>query len=146
MGINSLDNALLTLPYGPAPTNPRQADSAGNLGGGFQDVTALSHETIEAFADPFVDDPTLTWQFLGVPANAKVCQANLEDGDPVEVLANATSAIEVKQGAKFDMIFHPQNMALYRWFEVGAMSCALDGAFSFPDETTLPHSALSCPQ
>lgn len=119
--------------------------SPGLFGAGFQDVTALSHETTESFADPFVDNPTPSWQFPGVPAASKDCQANLEEGDPVEVLNNATSAIEVKEG-KFDFIYHPQNMALYQWFEMGATSSAIDGAFSFPDESVLPISAVPCPQ
>lgn len=120
--------------------------SPGLFGAGFQDVTALSHETAEAFGDPFLDNATPNWQFPGVPANAKVCQANLEEGDPIEVLANATIPIEVKQGATFDMVYHPQIIPLYQWFEMGATSSAIDGAFSFPDETALPHSALPCPQ
>jgi len=120
--------------------------SPGLFGAGFQDVTALSHETSEAFADPFVDNSTPNWQFPGEPANAKVCQANLEDGDPIEVLPNATAAIEVKEGKEFDMTFHPQNIVMYQWFEMGATSNAIDGAFSFPDETVLKQSALPCPQ
>ncbi|MGA9671825.1 MAG: hypothetical protein WBQ94_21615 [Terracidiphilus sp.] len=119
--------------------------SPGLFGAGFQDVTALSHETSESFADPFVDNPTPNWQFPGEPATAKVCQSNLENGDPIEGLANATSAIEVKEG-KFDFIYHPQNIVLYQWFEMGPTSNAIDGAFSFPNETVLPISAIPCPQ
>ena len=119
--------------------------SPGLFGAGFQDVTALSHETSEAFDDPFIDNGTPNWQFPGQPASSKVCQNNLEVGDPVEVLANATAAIEVSQkGTSFT--YHPQNMALYQWFEMGATSSAIDGAFSFPDETVLPISAIPCPQ
>lgn len=119
--------------------------SPGLFGAGFQDVTALSHELAESFANPFVSNPAPNWQFPGVPATAKVCQANLEEGDPIEVLANATAAIEVKE-KKFDFVYHPQNIPLLQWFEMGTTSSAIDGAFSFPDETVLPHSALPCPQ
>src|SRR5579863_4921853 len=105
--------------------------SPGLFGAGFEDVTALSHETSEAFADPFVDNGTPNWQFPGQPAKSTVCQNNLEDGDPIEGLANATSAIPVKQGGT-STIYHPQNIALYQWFEMGATSSAIDGAFSFP--------------
>jgi len=119
--------------------------SPGIFGGGFEDVTALSHELAETFGNPFVSNPAPNWQFPGVPPTAKICQANLEEGDPIEVLANATAAIEVKEG-KFDFIYHPQNIPLLQWFEMGATSSAIDGAFSFPDETVLPHSALPCPQ
>ncbi len=118
--------------------------SPGVFPAGFQDVVALSHETGESFADPFIDNATPNWQFPGQPANSTVCQANLEIGDPIEGLANATSAIEVKQNGK-STIYHPQNLAMYQWFEMGATSSAIDGAFSFPDETVLPASAIPCP-
>lgn len=119
--------------------------SPGLFGAGFQDVTALSHETAEAFGDPFVDNRTPNWQFPGEPATAKVCQANLEEGDPIEVLANATNPIEVKERG-LDFVYHPQVIPLVQWFEMGTTSTAIDGAFSFPDETVLTRSALPCPQ
>jgi hypothetical protein len=119
--------------------------SPGIFGDGFEDVTALSHETAEAFADPFVDNVTPSWQFPGVPANAKVCQANLEEGDPIEVLSVATIPLTIREGHEV-FTYHPQIIPLLQWFEMGATSNAIDGAFSFPDETTLPHSALPCPQ
>jgi hypothetical protein len=46
----------------------------------------------------------------------------------------------------FTFTYHPQNIPLLQWFEMGTKSSAIDGAFSFPDETVLPHSALPCPQ
>ncbi len=119
--------------------------SPGIFGGGFQDVTALSHETAEAIADPFVNNTTASWQFPGVPANAKVCQSNLEEGDPIEVLSNATVPIKLRERREV-FTYHPQNIPLLQWFEMGPSSNAIDGAFSFPDETALPHSALPCPQ
>jgi hypothetical protein len=119
--------------------------SPGLFGSGFEDVTALSHETAEAIANPFVSNPAPNWQFPGEPANSKVCQANLEEGDPIEVLPNATAAIEVKERG-FKFIYHPQNIPLLQWFEMGATSNAIDGAFSFPDETVLTRSAIPCPQ
>lgn len=119
--------------------------SPGIFGGGFQDVTAMSHEKAESFANPFINNAAPNWQFPGQPATSKVCQANLEEGDPIEVLANATAPIEVKEG-RFNFIYHPQNIPLLQWFEMGTTSNAIDGAFSFPDETVLPHSAIPCPQ
>ncbi|HWS18239.1 MAG TPA: hypothetical protein VN223_09495 [Candidatus Elarobacter sp.] len=118
--------------------------SPGLFGAGFQDVTALSHELAETFANPFVSNPAPNWQFPGEPANAAVCQNNLEEGDPIEVLANATTPITVTEKG-FTFTYHPQNIPLLQWFEMGAGSSAIDGAFSFPDETVLPHSALPCP-
>lgn len=116
--------------------------SPGIFGGGFQDVTALSHETSESFDDPFVDNPTPNWQFPGQPANSKVCQNNLETGDPIEVLPNATASIPIKE---VNYTYHPQEIVLYQWFEMGATSNALGGAFSYPDPV-LTHSAIPCPQ
>jgi len=118
--------------------------SPGLFGAGFEDVTALTHELAESFGNPFISNPAPNWQFPGEPANAAVCQNNLEEGDPIEVLANATTPIEVKE-RNFDFIYHPQNIPLLQWFEMGTSSSAIDGAFSFPDETVLPHSALPCP-
>lgn len=113
---------------------------------GLLDITALSHETSEAFNDPFVDNRTPSWQFPGVTApanskNARVCQSNLETGDPVEVLANPTVPINVNS-----FTYHPQTEALLPWFEMGGSSNAIDGAFSFPDETALTRSAVPCPK
>jgi hypothetical protein len=119
--------------------------SPGIFNGGFQDVTALSHETSEAFANPFVSNPAPNWQFPGQPAGSKVCQANLEEGDPIEVLPNATATVEVKEKG-FHFFYHPQNIPLLQWFEMGTTSGAIDGAFSFPDETVLTQSAIPCPQ
>ncbi|HLW77169.1 MAG TPA: hypothetical protein VKS01_09285, partial [Bryobacteraceae bacterium] len=115
--------------------------SPGIFGGGFQDVTAVSHELGEAFDDPFVGNATPNWQFPGVPANAKVCQANLEIGDPIEVLANAVTPVTLGSGFT-KHTYHPQTLVLLPWFFMGATSNALDGAFSFPDETALPNSAV----
>jgi hypothetical protein len=119
--------------------------SPGVFRNGVQDVTALSHETSEAFADPFVDNVTPSWQFPGVPANAKVCQSNLEEGDPIEVLPTISIPITVREGHEV-FVYHPQNIPLLQWFEMGTKSNAVDGAFSFPNEALLPHSALPCPQ
>ncbi len=119
--------------------------SPGLFGGGVQDVTALSHETSEAFNDPFVNNATALWQFPGVPANSKACQNNLETGDPVEVLNPSSVAITLRERNEV-FTYHPQTEALLQWFEMGAKSNAIDGAFSFPNEASLPHSALPCPQ
>lgn len=117
----------------------------GIFGGGAQDITPLSHEIVEALNDPFVDNATPVWQFPGVPANAKICQDNLETGDPIEALPTEVVPVTIKDdGRKFT--YHPQTEALLQWFEMGATSNAIDGAFSFPDETALTQSALPCPK
>jgi len=49
--------------------------SPGLFGAGFQDVTALSHELAETFANPFISNPAPNWQFPGEPANAAAKRA-----------------------------------------------------------------------
>jgi hypothetical protein len=119
--------------------------SPGLFGGGFEDVTGLSHEVAEAYNDPFVDTLVPNWQFPGQPADSKFCQNNLETGDPVEVLPVASVAIPVKEDGR-TLIFHPQTEALLQWFTQGPASNAIHGAFSYPDEKALPKSAVPCPK
>jgi len=107
--------------------------------GGFVDVTALSHEISESFNDPLLSNATPSWRFPGSTA----CQSNLETGDPVEVLPDDTVSITLRESHEV-FTFHPQTEALLQWFEMGSSSNAIDGAFSFPNETALPHSALPC--
>ncbi|MBZ5521936.1 MAG: hypothetical protein LAP21_06815 [Acidobacteriia bacterium] len=118
--------------------------SPGTFGPGFEDVAGLSHEVAESFADPFVDNTTSSWQFPGVDPKAQICQSNLEEGDPLETLATETVSLPLREGHEV-FTYHPQIIPLLQWFEMGAKSNAVDGAFSFPDETALPHSALPCP-
>jgi hypothetical protein len=118
--------------------------SPGLFGAGFQDITALSHEISESFNDPFIDNFTPIWQFPGQPANSTFCQGNLEVGDPIEVLPNATTTVTLPIGRGAFYTYHPQNMALFQWFEMGATSSALNGAWSFPDPV-LTASAVPCP-
>lgn len=114
--------------------------SPGIFGGGFEDVTALSHEIAETFNDPFVNNITPRWQFPGEPG---VCQGNLETGDPVEVLANATFPVTLKnKGVAFT--YHPQTEALLQWFAQTVPSDAIHGAYSYPDLTALTTPATLC--
>ncbi len=113
--------------------------SPGIFGGGFQDVTALSHEVNETFNDPFVaSDNThnITPWWLAPNGN---CQDDLETGDVIEGLPNGVFPITLS-----GFTYHPQNEALLQWFEFQSPSDAIDGAYSYPDETTL--TALSPPQ
>jgi hypothetical protein len=115
--------------------------SPGPFGPGVQDVTAFSHETSEAFNDPFGLTIVPTWQFPGIPG---ACQGNLETGDPVEVLANSTVPIVTREHKEV-FTYHPQTEALLQWFEIGNPSNAIGGAFSYPDTTALPTGATPCP-
>jgi hypothetical protein len=114
--------------------------SPGIFGGGFNDVTAISHEIAETFNDPFVNNATPVWQFPGEPG---VCQGNLETGDPVEVLANATFPVTLKV-AGVPTTYHPQTEALLQWFAQTVPSDALHGAYSYPDLTALTAPATLC--
>ncbi|HEY6351696.1 MAG TPA: hypothetical protein VI636_20025 [Candidatus Angelobacter sp.] len=115
--------------------------SPGVFGGGAQDVTAFSHETSEALNDPFGNNIVPTWQFPGIFG---ACQANLETGDPVEVLPNETVPIVTRERNEVFQ-YHPQTEALLQWFEIGNPSNAIGGAFSYPDTTALPTAATPCP-
>jgi hypothetical protein len=113
--------------------------SPGIFGGGFEDVTAISHEIAETFDDPFVNNVTPRWQFPGSTA----CQGNLETGDPVEVLAHATFPVTLKN-AGVPTTYHPQTEALLQWFAQTVPSDALHGAYSYPDLTALTAPAILC--
>lgn len=101
---------------------------------GFQDMTPWSHEMAETFNDPFINNATPWWLSVDPFTGAGNCQNILEVGDVVEVLdsLNPVSTIPGK-----GLTYHPQNMALFPWFEFESPSPAHLGAYSFPDETTL---------
>jgi hypothetical protein len=91
------------------------------------DITALSHEIVETFNDPFVSDITPWW--LSPNGN---CQNDLETGDVIEGLPNAQSSITVN-----GFTYHPQNEALVQWFAGVTPSNAISRAYSYPDITVL---------
>jgi hypothetical protein len=114
-------------------------DPSFGFGGGFSDVTAISHELSELANDPFVDNATEAWEFPGnVPGN---CQSNLETGDPVEVTDNAGYPVTIN-----GYTYHPQTEALLQWFTQEVPSSAFGGAYSFPDATALPGPSVNCIQ
>ncbi len=112
--------------------------SPGLFNGGFQDVTAHSHEIAELFNDPFVGfashNVTPFWQ-----NDAGQCQDVLETGDVIEDLPRPTYPVTID-----GFTYHPQNEALLPWFMFETNSSAIDNAYSYPDETVLTH--LSDPQ
>lgn len=93
----------------------------------FGDVSALSHEIVETFNDPFVNNTTPWWL-----APNGLCQNNLETGDVIEGLPNAQVAITVN-----GFTYHPQNEALLQWFADTSPSSAIHHAYSYPDITVL---------
>jgi hypothetical protein len=108
--------------------------SPGLFGGGFNDITALSHELSEAFNDPFVNNATPWW--LAPNGN---CQNNLETGDVIEGLANAVIPITTN-----GVTYHPQNEALIQWFADVTPSNAINGAYSYPNTGVL--TSANAPQ
>ncbi|HST11098.1 MAG TPA: hypothetical protein VLL05_12035 [Terriglobales bacterium] len=100
--------------------------------GGFEDVTAYSHEMSETYNDPFVDNQT-PWWLSSDPIFGGLCQDNLETGDVVEVL----SGNPVYPVPMHNRTYHPSNEALFSWFAFESPSTARLRAYSFPDETTV---------
>lgn len=107
--------------------------SPGLFGAGFQDVTAVSHEMAETFNDPFVNNATPIW----VAPNG-LCQNNLETGDVIEGLPNATYPITMN-----GYTYHPQNEALLQWFAAQSPSNAINHSYSYPDTTVLTSPSVS---
>jgi hypothetical protein len=113
--------------------------SPGLFGAAFTDVTALSHEIAETYNDPFVASDgvhNLTPWWLAPNGQ---CQNDLETGDVIEGLPNATFPMTMN-----GFTYHPQNEALLQWFQFQPISDALDGAYSYPNESVL--TQLSAPQ
>ncbi len=107
--------------------------SPGLFGDSFTDITALSHELSETFSDPFVNNATPIW----VGPNG-LCQNNLEDGDVIEGIPNATFPLTLN-----GFTWHPQNEALLSWFAGESPSSAYKHAYSYPDMTVLTSPAIS---
>ena len=113
--------------------------SPGLFGPGFEDVTALSHEITESLNDPFVGSDGvhgITPWWLSENGN---CQNDLEVGDVIEGLPDATILIGTK-----GRLYHLQNEALLQWFESQSPSTALGGAYSYPNQSVL--TTLSPPE
>jgi len=105
----------------------------GLFGGGFSDITALSHEISETFSDPFVANATPIWL-----APNGLCQSNLESGDVIEGLANATYPMTMNS-----YTYHPQNEALLQWFAGQSPSNAIGHAYSYPDQSILTSASVA---
>jgi hypothetical protein len=117
--------------------------SADVFGPGFADIAALSHEMTESINDPFVGSDGvhgMTPWWLSENGN---CQDDLEPGDVIEGLPDATIAIKTK-----DRTYHLQNEALLQWFEFQSPSTAIAGAYSYPNENVLtslsPLEGVNC--
>jgi hypothetical protein len=106
--------------------------SPGLFGSAFTDVTAHSHEIAETYNDPFVGSDgihNITPWWLAPNGQ---CQNDLETGDVIEGLPNATFPIILN-----GFTYHPQNEALLQWFEFQSPSTAIGGAYSYPNTSVL---------
>jgi hypothetical protein len=92
------------------------------------DITVLNHEIAESYNDPFVASDGVHNVTPWWPNPFTLCQ---EVADVVELLPHEIYPITMN-----GMTYHPQNVALLQWFE-GKQSDAIDGAFSYPDESVL---------
>jgi hypothetical protein len=63
----------------------------------------------------------------------------MEVGDVIEVFPNPTYPVTIG-----GVTYHPQTVALLPWFEFQQNSSAIDGAYSYPNESVL--TTLSAPQ
>lgn len=99
------------------------------------DVLPISHEISEWMNDPFISNATPPWEF---PDNSG-CQANLETGDPVEVLPSPAFEVTLHS-----YTYHPQTEALLQWFSRVSPSNAFDNAYSYPDTTALTTHSQPC--
>lgn len=99
----------------------------GLFGDAFADITPLSHEMAELFNDPFGGNTTPWWL-----APNGLCQENLETGDVIEGLPNATFPLTLN-----GITWHPQNEALLQWFAGVNHSDAIHHAYSYPDTSVL---------
>lgn len=108
----------------------------GILGSSLADVTPMSHEISEWMNNPFGSNVVPAWQ---VP-NSTACQSNLETGDPLALMPNAGYPVLID-----GFTYHPQNQVLMQWFQRGTQSDALEGAFSFPDQSIMTAPSQACP-
>jgi hypothetical protein len=107
----------------------------GILGPTLADVTPMSHEISEWMNNPFGSNLVPEWQ---VP-NSSGCQNNLETGDPLATMPNSGYPVVID-----GFTYHPQSQVLLQWFQRGAASDAIEGAFSFPDQTLVTSPSQPC--
>jgi len=95
-----------------------EADS-GVVGGFGEDVSALSHEMLEWFNDPFTNNVVPNWTSPTAPQYG--CNNLLEVGDPlVGVLFTVTGFSS-----------HLQDVALFSWFARQSPSIAMNGLYTY---------------
>jgi hypothetical protein len=115
----------------------------GIFDGGVSDITVLSHEMAETYNDPFggayFPYAYVPWWFSGPDPSFTECGPIMEVGDVVEVYSQSNVVPITMNG----MTYHPQTVALLQWFEDQTPSTAINGAYSYPNETFLTSAAVS---
>jgi hypothetical protein len=99
-----------------------------------EDVNIFSHEVAEWLNDPFLQNLVPSYALGGGYA---ACGNILETGD---YLVGVSYPITV-DGVTYSL----QNQALLQWFAREIPSSAIDGSYSFPDETVLTSVSPVCP-
>ena len=93
---------------------------AGVQGGFGEDVSALSHELLEWFNDPFTNNTVPNW--ISPIAPQYGCSNILEVGDPL------VGVVFTVQGFSSD---HLQDMALFSWFARKSASISINGLYTY---------------
>jgi hypothetical protein len=106
--------------------------------GPFDNASPFSHEVAEWTNDPFVDNAVPPWLAIAPPPS--FCQGNLETGDVLEATKSSFANLTTSAGVTYTI----QSEALLPWFARQSPSTAVNGIYSFPDNTIAPTFAQSC--
>jgi hypothetical protein len=94
--------------------------SAGVQGGFSEDISALSHETLEWFNDPFTTNVVPNW--ISPIAPQYGCNNFLEVGDPLVGVVFTVAGFSKS---------HLQDVAFYNWFARQKTSTAINGLYTY---------------
>jgi hypothetical protein len=111
--------------------------ASGLFGGGFQDITALTHELSEWYADPFIDNFLPLWN---QPGGATCFNNILEVGDAVEALRQPVFTV---RSSTTGALYHPEDEALVSFFTQDVPSIGIFGRYSFTNELSGPATYCS---
>jgi hypothetical protein len=106
----------------------------GPSGASIEDVNTFSHEVSEWLNDPFLQNLVPSYALGGAYG---ACGNVLETGD---YLVGVSYPMTV-DGVTYSL----QDQALLQWFARDDPSSAIDGSYSFPDETVLTSVSPVCP-
>jgi len=122
-GFHTWFNSSGVQTYGVAMYDNSQKSS------GSKDIAVLSHEILEWYDDPLVNNATPPWGHLG---QVDGCQANLEVGDPLT--GSPLFEVDMPNG----VTYHPQETAFFSWFYGQVPSLGVNGVYSSGGSFTAP--------